>query len=417
MKIPGGFSAIRQCLSIADYRLYMFGNISHGLGVWNLRMAIGWLAWELTESTAWLGGMAMAETAPTLILALIAGTIVDRVDYFKMMRITQGLSMVVAAIMALMTFTGVMTIWILFFLTICRGCLMAFNRPSRMSLIHPLVGQDLIAPALAIGSIIFNVTRFLGPALGGFVIVNAGVGWAFATTAFLLFIYSVVLGLMKITIAPKKREAGRSMVVEITEGLSYIMGHGGIRLQLALLALVGILARPVSDLLPGFAGKEFSTGADGLAMLLSAQGMGAAAGAIWIAARPSGIAGMTRMTVVSILLLACGLMLFATTQIFWLAVVFAGMLGFSFILLTVSNQTLIQAAVDPGLRGRVMSTYGLIMQGVPALGALLMGTVAEHIGLRTPVFIGGAICLGVWLMVWRQRAMMEISLEGKSSGR
>jgi MFS family permease len=415
MKIPGGFSAIRQCLAIADYRLYMFGNIAHGLGIWNLRMAIGWFAWELTESTAWLGGMAMAETAPTLLLALIAGTIVDRVDYFKLMRITQGLSMVVAATMAVMTFTGVMNIWLLFFLTICRGCLMAFNRPSRMSLIHPLVGQDLIAPALAIGSIIFNVTRFLGPALGGFVIVNAGIGWAFTTSAFLLFIYSVVLALMKITIAPQKRES-RSMVADITEGLSYIMAHGGIRLQLALLALVGILARPVTDLLPGFAGQVFSSGADGLAMLLSAQGIGAASGAIWIAARPSGIAGMTRMTVVSILLLACGLMLFASTHIFWLAVVFAGLLGFSFILLTVSNQTLIQAAVDPGLRGRVMSTYGLIMQGVPALGALLMGGVAEHIGLRIPVFIGGVICLGVWLMVWRKRAMMEISLEGKSSG-
>jgi predicted MFS family arabinose efflux permease len=416
MKVPGGFSAIRQCLAIADYRLYMVGNVAHGLGVWTLRMAIGWLAWELTESAAWLGVMAMAETAPTLILALIAGTIVDRVDYFKMMRLTQGLSMLLAATMAVLTLTGVMTIGLLFSLTICRGCLMAFNRPSRMALIHPLVGQDLIAPALAIGSIIFNVTRFLGPALGGFVIVSAGIGWAFATTAGMLLIYSIVLAAMKITIAPQKSD-GRSMLASITEGLTYIMAHGGIRLQLGLLALVGILARPVSDLLPGFAGQVFSTGADGLAMLLSAQGIGAASGAIWIAARPSGIGGMTRITVFSILFLACALMLFASTHIFWLAVMFAALLGFSFILLTVSNQTLIQAAVDPALRGRVMSTYGLIMQGVPALGALLMGGVAEHIGLRTPVFVGGAICLCVWLMVWRKRAMMEVSLEGKSTGR
>ncbi len=410
MKIPGGFESLLQCLRIRDFRLYIVGNIAHGLGVWVLRVTMGWLAWELTESTAWLGGIAMAETAPTMALALIAGTIVDRVNYFKMMRITQGLSMLFAATLSVLTHAGVMTIGLLFGLTLLRGCLMAFNRPSRMALIYPLVGRDLMASALAIGSIIFNGARFIGPALGGLIIVSFGIGWAFAATAGLLAVYTVVLSLMRVTIEPRKRE-GRSMLAETKEGLAYVMTHAGIRMQLALLVVVGMVAKPVTDLLPGFAGQVFATGADGLAMLLSAHGMGATIGAVWLAARPSGITGMTRITIFSLLFLSFILMLFAATEILWIALIFSGLLGLSFIVINVSNQTLIQSAVDPSLRGRVISVYGLILQGIPALGALSLGGVAEHIGLRIPVFVGGLICLGVWGIAWRQRVALTASLE------
>lgn len=416
MKIPGGLEALRQCLRIRDYRLYLVGNIAHGIGVWVLRMTIGWLAWELTESTAWLGGIAMAETAPTLVLGLIAGTVVDRIDYFKMLRLLQFLSMILAATLAVLTLAGLMNIWLLFSLVVIRGCLIAFNRPSRMSLIYPLVGRDLMGSALAIGSIIFNGARFIGPAIGGFIIVGAGIGWAFAATAGLLLIYTLVLAAMRVSIEPQKRE-GRSMLAETIEGLAYIVTHSGIRLQLALLVVVGIVARPVTDLLPGFAGQVFSMGADGLALLLSFHGIGATCGAIWLAARPSGIEGMARVSIYAVLALACVLMAFAATNIFWLALLFSALLGTSFIVLNVANQTLIQSAVDPGLRGRVISVYGLILQGVPALGALMMGGIAEHIGLPIPMFMGGVICLGVWFVAWRNRAALKLSLEAEPAGR
>jgi MFS family permease len=402
--------ALRRCLQIRDYRLFVVGNIAHGMGVWVLRMSLGWLAWELTESTAWLGGIAMAEMAPTLILSLLAGTVVDRVNYFKMMRITQLLSMLFAATVAVLTLADWMTIWLLFSLTIFRGCLMAFNRPSRMALVHHLVGRDLLAPAIAIGSIIHNSARFIGPALGGLIVVAAGVGWGFAATAGLLFINTVVLAVMGVSIEPQKREA-RSMLAETKDGLSYIMGHGGIRLQLTLLIVVGMVAKPVTDLLPGFAGQVFGLGAEGLALLLSSHGIGATLAAIWLASRASGLEGMTRISILSVLFLSLVLMAFVATNVFWLALLFSGLLGFGFIVLNVSNQTLIQSAVDPGLRGRVIAVYGLVAQGVPALGALLMGGIAEHTGLRTPIFIGGVICMAAWFLAWQRRAMLQRSLE------
>ena len=410
MKIPGGFESLRLCFQKRDYRLYVIGSVSHGLGVWTLRVAMGWLAWEMTESTAWLGGIAMAETAPTLALALIAGTVVDRIDYFKLMRITQGMSLLFAATLAALTLAGLMHIWLLFFMTIFRGCLLAFNRPSRMALIYPLVGRDLLAPALAVSSIIFNGARFIGPAIGGSIIVVWGIGWAFVAAAAFFSVYTLVLAAMRVSTEPEKREQ-RSMVTEMVEGLTYIMGHGGIRLQLTILMVVGMVAKPVIDLLPGFAGQVFGLGAEGLAMLLSLHGLGATVGAIWLASRASGLEGMTMISIFALLFMSLVLMAFVATEVFWLALLFAGLMGFAFIVLNVSNQTLIQSAVDPGLRGRVISVYGLILQGMPALGALLIGAIAEHIGLRIPVFVGGVICLGAWFCAWRRRAVLKLSLE------
>ena len=410
MKIPGGFDSIRQCLHIRDYRLYVIGNVAHGLGVWILRMSMGWLAWEMTKSTAWLGGIVMAEMVPSLVLGLFAGTLVDRVNYFRLMRITQGLAMVFAATLAVLTLMGLMNIWLLFGLTMFRGCLMAFNRPSRGALIHHLVGRDLLAPALAIGSITHNGTRFIGPAIGGLIIVGAGTGGGFATTAGMLLFYSIILGVMHADTTPRKRQT-RSVISETREGLAYLKSHRGIRMQLVLLIIMGIIAKPVTDLLPGFAGQVFERGADGLAMLLSAHGIGATCGAVWLASRPSGIEGLTRISLLSVLFLALLLMAFAATDVFYLGVFFIALLGFGFITLNVSSQTLIQSAVEPNFRGRVISVHGMVMLGVPAFGALSLGLVADYIGLRLPVLIGGAICIFVWLAVWSQRKTLESSLE------
>ena len=105
-----------------------------------------------------------------------------------------------------------------------------------------------------------------------------------------------------------------------------------------------------------------------------------------------------------------------STDVFWLALLFSGLMGFVFIVLNVSNQTLIQSAVDPAFRGRVISIYGMVLQGMPALGALAMGTIAEHIGLRIPVFMGGVICMAAWYWAWRRRAALKSSLETEPVG-
>jgi predicted MFS family arabinose efflux permease len=413
MKVPGGLSALQRTFAIRNYRLYIVGNMASNVGLWVQRVAIGWLTWELTKSTAWLGGVAMAESAPTIAFGIIAGTVVDRVDYFKLLRITQACSLTYSIAMAAFTFAGLMDIWLLLALTFARGTIIAFNRPSRMTVVYMLVGRDLLPSALAMNSTIFNTSRFIGPALGGAIIVAGGPAWTFAAGALLFFVFTLTLRTMEMPSIMSERSQ-RSMAAETIEGIRYILGHSGIRTQLMLLIVTSIFAKPLTDLLPGFAAQVFARGPGGLALLLSFHGLGAMAGGMWLASRGQGIKGMTATTIRNILFMSIGLIAFSAStesHFIWLACPLISWIGFTFIVQGVTNQTLIQSAVDPSLRGRVISIYGLVAQGVPSIGTMMMGGLAEHVGLRLPVAGGALVCLFLWHQAWKQRKPMADVLE------
>ncbi|HEY4134390.1 MAG TPA: MFS transporter [Alphaproteobacteria bacterium] len=406
--MDGGLKALRETYANLNFRLYAFGNLSASVGLWIQRIGIGWLTWELTHSTAWLGGIALAEAIPSLVLALFAGAVVDRIDYFRLMRITQFCSLSYAVVISALAFGDLIGIWTLFFLTMLRGVVIAFNRPSRMTLVYALVGRDMLAPALAVNSIIFNASRFIGPAVGGLIITSGGIAWSFAASAALFLIFTLLLAAMKVT--PHMPQGGRaSLGSETLAGVRYVWSHQGIRLQLALLIAISLLAKPLTDMLPGFSGKVFDLGAHGLAILLTVHGLGAMLGALWVASRSHGLDGLTVVSISSALAIAVSVMLFIATDIFWIACPLVGLVSFFFIVQSVANQTLIQSAVDPSLRGRVMSLYGMILEGVPSVGALLIGGLAEHWGLRLPLLFGALICLAAWFWAWRNRQAMEMA--------
>ncbi len=415
MKVPGGFAAMRQTFAIRNYRLYVIGHLTSNTGLWVQRIAIGWLTWDLTESAGWLGVIAFADQVPTILLGLIAGAVVDRMDYFKLLRFTQMLSVLHAFLLAACTLLGWMDIWLLLVLTLLRGLIVAFNRPSRMTVIYTLVGRDLLAPAIAMNSTIFNSSRFVGPAIGGALIVAGGAGWTFAAAFLMFFIFTIALRLMDIPVMAPKERSGRSLLRESWEGVQYVVRHPGIRLQLAILIITALFARPFTDLLPGFAAEVFQRGPDGLAWLLAFHGVGAMLGGSMLAAR-SQVKGLTRITIINILVMSVALMLFAATTNFWLACLLSGVAGFAFIVQGTSNQTLIQSAVDSELRGRVISAYALVARGGPAFGALILGVAADYFGLRWPVAIGAALCLLAWLWAMSRRKFLAEALEVDPTG-
>lgn len=415
MRMPVGFGMLRETLALRPYRLFVIGTLSSNVGQWVQRVAIGWLTWELTQSTVWLGGIAIAEAAPTIALGFFAGTVIDRADQVKLLRLTQLFSLVYAAALAFFTLTALMRIWLLVFLVLVRGVVLAFSRPTRMTVIFGLVGREHLPSALAMNSMIFNFSRFLGPAIGGTIIASAGTGWSFVA-AFLLFL-PLNLALRAIDQAritmPAAASSARSIWAETLEGIRYILRHDGVRTQLALLIVTSICAKPLSDLFPGFAASVFARGSTGLAWLLSFHGAGAMLGAIWMSARGE-LKGLTRITLANILLMGVGLMLFVATDLFWLACPLAALLGFAFIVQSVSNQTLIQSAIHSSVRGRVLSIYGMIAQGVPSLGTVTIGAAAAHWQLRAPVAIGAALCIGLWAWSWRLRVPMAAALEAEA---
>jgi predicted MFS family arabinose efflux permease len=412
MRVPIGFEILRQTLTLRHYRLYVLGNITSNLGMWTQRVAMGWLTWELTHSTTWLGINAVAEAGPSIVIGLFAGAVIDRVDQFKLLRLMQSYSLVYSATLAILTITHVIDIWMLTGVVLLRGVVIAFYRPTRMTVIYGLVGREFLPSALALNSMIFNTSRFLGPAIGGTIIATAGTGWSFVF-AFCLFIF-MTAALRAIqragcTLPPTQTEH-RSILRETLEGFRYIVHHDGIRTQLFLLIVTSVVAKPITDLLPGFAAEVFDRGSTGLAWLLSVHGAGAMIGATWLTSRAS-LKGLTRLTLANILLMGIALLLFVSSPSFALALPLVALIGFAFIVQSISNQTLIQSAVEPHVRGRVMSMYGIISQGVPSLGTLTMGGIAAHYGLQLPVAFGAVLCILLWAWGWRLRTPLAAALE------
>lgn len=412
MRLPVDLGAFRALFANRNYAWYLAGIAASNVGIWVQRVAIGWLTWELTHSTAWLGGIALAEALPMLALGLIAGTVVDRMDYLKLLRITQATSLLYSAVLAGLVFAGLMTIWWMLAISILRGATLAFQRPSRMSLVFSLIGRDLLPTGLALNSMVFNGSRFVGPAIGGAIIVAAGIGWAFAAAWGLFFVFTLALGRLAVAPQPRRARAG-SFLAESWEGMRYIAGHPGIRMQMVVLFATAFLGRPIIDLFPGFAARVFAGGPETLASLLSSLGLGAMAGGLFLAMRRGGLKGMTTVTLSSMALAAVVLLAFTAVATLWLALPLVALLGFALITQGVGNQTLIQSAVDPGLRGRVISLYGTAARATPSLGALVIGSLAEWGGLRPPMAVGALIYLAVWAWAWRRRRFYAENMEGE----
>ncbi len=176
-----------------NYRIYASGNAVSLVGIWMQRVAVGWLAWTLSHSGTWLGIMSMAEFFPVVFLSPLAGALADRRDRVGIIRVTQIAGSVEASLLAILVYTGAITIELLFALTLLLGIFNAMAQPSRLALIPTLVDRAALPSALAINAIIFNSARFLGPAVAGIVIAQISVGAAFAVNATTYVVFLIAM--------------------------------------------------------------------------------------------------------------------------------------------------------------------------------------------------------------------------------
>jgi MFS family permease len=410
----GGFENALRALKVRNYRIYTVGNSISLIGTWLQRIAVGWLAWQLTHSTVWLGLVAVADLAPTIVLSPIAGALADRINRVRLIWATQIAAMSVAILLAFLTFSGSIAIVSLFLLTLTLGAANAVNQPARLALVPNLVAREQLGSAVAINSLVFNSARFIGPALAGLVIARGSVGLAFAlnATSYIAFL----LALARLRDVPETPSGPRRhMISETLDGYAYSVRHPGIGQIFILFALTSVSVRGFIELFPGFTDLVFHRGAQGLAWLTATIGVGAVCGGLWMVRRP-GIRGLTNLIVAHTLMLALAVLGFAATRTYWVALVALGFVGFAMITTGIAAQTLVQTAVDPAMRGRVMGFYGMLFRAGPALNALLMGWLSSFLGLQLTVALGAGLCLFYWLWARLRRDAMEEALEMAARG-
>lgn len=405
-----GASGIGRALSERNYRLFTIGSTLGLIGQWTQRIGMGWLTWELTHSGTWLGLIAFADLFPTVVLTPFAGVLADRIDRRRMITVTQFLAMVQAVVLAALTLTGLIEIWSLFVLALFLGIVMSFNVAARLALTTGMSRRENLPTAIGINSAVFNGARFVGPALGGTIIVTWGIGGAFVFNAVSFFATLVALMMMR-DLHPDElatRKAG--VFSQLGEGVRYAWLHRGINPVLVVSSAVALGVKPFMELLPGIADEVYNGGAQALAELTAATGLGALIMALWLAQRGR-LRGLTIIVIASTVVSGAAVLAFSASHIYWLGLICAFVAGGAMTISGAGTQTLMQNAVEGAVRGRVMSLFGLIFRGAPALGALLLGLLSEVIGLQAALAIGGAGAVVVGFLYWRVRHVAGRALE------
>jgi MFS family permease len=299
--------------------------------------------------------------------------------------------MLQASVLAALVLTGTVQFWHVLALSLLFGCASAFDIPARQAFLLEMVDRTDLPNAIALNSSIFNAARLIGPAIAGIIIAQFGEGIAFLLNA---ISYSAVLfSLFAMRIAPRTiKPPAANLLRTLHEGYSYAWNFPPIRDVLLLVGLVALFGVPFSVLMPVIAVEVLGGDARTLGFLMSATGLGALSGALFLAARPN-VRGLSRVIVNAATLFGLALAGLAFSR--WLPVSCALLVlaGFGMMTQMAASNTFLQTVVPDDKRGRIMSLYTTAFIGVAPFGSLLAGALAERIGAPATIAIGGLVCV------------------------
>ncbi|MBS1797622.1 MAG: MFS transporter [Acidobacteria bacterium] len=397
------FRALRH----RNYQLFFSGQSVSMIGTWMTRIATSWLVYKLTGSALLLGVVGFAGQIPSFLLAPFAGVLVDRWNRHRLLVVTQALAMLQSFALGALALTGLIKIWHVVALSVFQGVINAFDMPARQSFVVQMVEDRNDLPnAIALNSSMVNAARLLGPSIGGVIIAVVGEAWCFMIDGFSYL--AVIASLLAMRLAPALAagvETRANLVEQFREGWRYVAGSLPISRILLLLALVSLVGMPYTVLMPIFANEILHGGPNTLGFLMAASGVGALAGAFFLAARRT-VVGLGRFIPLMAGVFGAGLVAFSFSRAIWLSLLLMVATGLGFMVQMAASNTLIQTIVEEDKRGRVMSFYTMAFMGTAPFGSLLAGSLAERIGAPNTLLLGGIGCiLGA---VWFARALPRL---------
>jgi len=394
----GAWRRTFAALQYPNYRRWFIGQLISVIGTWMQSTAQGFLVYELTKSTAYLGYVGFAAGVPSWLFMLYGGVIADRVPRRTLLVITQSTMMVLAIILAILTFSGLVQPWHIILLALCLGTANAFDAPARQAFVFELVDRKDLTNAIALNSSLFNLAAIVGPSVAGIVYAAFGAAWCFTLNAvsFLGVITALLLIQLPVrTIVPRTQSA----LGQLKEGVRYALGHPLLRMLLAVPGVAALFGTAYATLLPAWAVEVLGGDATTNGLLVSARGAGSLLGALMIASLGhKGGRGrwLTSGTFVYPLLL----LVFTVVQGLPLSLAMLVGVGWGGMVLFNMANALVQSNVSDELRGRVMAIYTLTFFGGMPLGALWAGTLARFIGPPMTVMISGVITLTFAVLLW-----------------
>jgi MFS family permease len=381
-----------RALAFRDFRVFWAGAIGSSIGNNMQLTALLWVVAVATHSAAKVTLVAFITFIPLLLLGPVGGALADRFPRRRLLLVTQTLMMVQAFVLWGLWEVGLASYWVLFVVSLAGGVFLALNAPAWQSIMPDLVPRSFFQNAVTLNSVQFNVARAAGPMLAGVLIAWVGAGICFLINA--LSFVLVLIALLVMTsadAAPRAiHEERPGVLAGFAESVRYVRSHPGLQVAIATHALFGLLAAPVVQLIPVLSVEVLGIGSDAYGLLLGSFGVGAVAigfviGALDERVLPSRLLG-GGLALTALSVLGLGL-----APGFVVGVLFMVMFGASFVIVIAIEHSAIQALSDDHIRGRVTSLWLMSFGAGLPLGTILMGVIADVVGVRAVLVAAGAL--------------------------
>lgn len=368
------------------------------------KTAVSWLVYRLTGSALLLGLVAFASLIPSLILSPYAGSLIDRHNRYKILVITQVISMMQAGALAAIIFFKFYNIPAIIFLSLVQGIINAFDVTCRQSLMVEMVDHKEDLPnAIALNSTMANLARIVGPAIAGVILSTFGEDFCFIGNFLSYIPVLLCLFLMKLNLSAVEKSE-KSIWIELEEGFKYVSGDRELSSMILMIGISSLFVIPFNTLMPIFAKDLFHGNAGTFSWFESAAGLGSVISAMYLAnlksAKP-----LKRIVVFASTIFGVSLILLAYSGILSLALVFMAFGGIGMMAQTSAINTYIQTHTIPEMRARAISYYIMAYQGMIPIGSLLIGWTAQAFGPRLAVCLAGVIglCATAMFVVYQNK--------------
>lgn len=398
-----------RSLSNPNYRLWFSGAVISNIGTWLQRTAQDWIVIaELSDNNASAVGLVVfLQFAPQIFLLPITGWVADRMDRRRLMFITQSLMAVLALILGLLVLSGHVVFWQVCVCALALGCVAAFDAPARHAFVSDIVSEKELSNAVGLNSVAFNSARLVGPGVAGLLIALVGTGWVFMINVLTFIPLLMALHSLKKRMPEAVVDNSKATpdMTRFLEGFRYIWLHREMAVILVMSFLICSLGMNFSVYLSAMTVQVFQGSADQYGLLISMMAIGSISGALVTAGRRS--SPTFRFMIYVALMFSISCLLVALSPSFWSFAVLLILLGLSLQLFTTSTASYMQVATEKRYRGRVMAVVLATALGSTALGAPVVGWVADAFGARWSIGMGGvsgmvAAALGFWFLRRRQ---------------
>lgn len=389
MRWPVAFSV----LAYRDFRLIWAGQFVAMLGMQIQTVALGWLVYDITDSSAQLGLVGLFRALPLIFFSLFGGTLADQLDRRNLLLTTQSIQVCMSLTLAVLVTGGMENVWVLYGFAFTTAAASSFDAPSRQAIIPALVPRARLSHALTLNVLSSNTGMVLGPTFSGFLIGQLGSGAAFWAGA--ISFLGVVTALLLLRTRPPVPVPAKRGFAALMDGLRFVRDRR-ILWQLMVIDFAATLAVSPVGLLPVFASDVHAVGPEGLGLLYAAPSIGSVLGALLFASVPSPkLPG--RMVAVAISGYGLALALFGIMPMFSLALGFLALGGGLDAVSMAMRHTVRQLATPDDFRGRVGALASVFSGGGPRLGEFQAGMVASLIGPQGAMFAGGMACVAIAL--------------------